>query len=105
MLEFLLILTVVKGNRNNLKLLQVFTGHFMEMICQIGWILREEVLTQPPVDECLFSSHSLMMNIIIWKCRGAQKPSFLPSARDLVTDHDPAIMVIMETQVGGDRAK
>ena len=67
--------------------------------------MREEVLTQPPVDECPFSSHSLMMNIIIWKCRGGQKPSFLPSARDLVTDHDPAIMVIIETRVGGDRAK
>ena len=95
MLEFLLILTVVMGNRDNLKLLQVFAGHFMEMICQIRWILRVEVLTQPPVDECPFSSHSLMMNIIIWKCRGPQKPLFLPSARDLVTDHDPTIMVIM----------
>ena len=64
-----------------------------------------EVLTQPPVDECPFSSHSLMMNIIIWKYRGPQKPLFLPSARDLVTDHDPTIMVIMETRVSGDRVK
>lgn len=46
-----------------------------------------------------------MMNIIIWNCRGALKPSFLSNVRDLVSNYDPAILVVMETHLGGDRAK
>ncbi|KAK9984648.1 hypothetical protein SO802_034173 [Lithocarpus litseifolius] len=45
------------------------------------------------------------MNIVIWNCRGALKPSFQKHVRDLVALHDPAIFVVMETHIGGDRAK
>lgn len=48
---------------------------------------------------------SFMMNIIIWNCRGALKPSFQSSVRDLVANHDPAILVVMETRIGSDKAK
>ena len=45
------------------------------------------------------------MNIIIWNSRGALKPNFQGHIRDLVQEHDPAILVVMETKLGGDRAK
>lgn len=45
------------------------------------------------------------MNIIIWNCRGALKSSFQSHVRDLVDMHDPAIFVVMETHIGGDKAK
>ena len=46
-----------------------------------------------------------MMNIIIWDSRGALKPSFQSDVRELITKYDLAILVIMETHIGGDRAK
>ena len=58
----------------------------------------------PPVDFCLFSNCIVMMNIIVWNCRGALKPSFHKHVRELAQNHDPAILVVMETKVGGDRA-
>ena len=49
--------------------------------------------------------HKLIMNIIIWNCRGARKPNFKDQVRDLVQYHNPVIFVVMETRIGGDRAK
>ena len=45
------------------------------------------------------------MNIIVWNCRGALKPSFQKHVGELVRMHNPAMLVILETCVGGDRAK
>ena len=45
------------------------------------------------------------MNIIIWNSRGALKSNFQGHIRDLVQEHDPAILVVMETKLGGDRVK
>ena len=59
----------------------------------------------PPFDECLTTVHHLIMKIIIWNSRGTLKPNFQSHIRDLVQNHDPAIMVIMETKLGGARAK
>ena len=61
----------------------------------------------PAADEstALFFFISFMMNIIIWNCRGALKPSFQSSVRDLVANHDPAILMVMETRIGSDKAK
>lgn len=36
---------------------------------------------------------------------GALKPAFKSHVRKLVHNHDPAILIVMETQIGGDRAK
>ena len=46
-----------------------------------------------------------LMNVIIWNCRGALKPSFKIRVGELVQSHNPAILVVMETRVGGDRAR
>ena len=45
------------------------------------------------------------MNIIAWNCRGALKPSFRNHVRDLVNNHNPAMMIITKTQIGGDQAR
>lgn len=45
------------------------------------------------------------MNVIVWNYRGAQKPSFQSHVREVVRNHNPVILVVMETRVGGDRAR
>ena len=65
----------------------------------------EEGKFLPPIDECPNSIHCLVMNIIVWNCRGASKPSFQSHVRELVHNHDPAIMIIMKTRIGGEQAK
>ena len=59
----------------------------------------------PPFDECPTTVHHPIMKIIIWNSKGALKPNFQSHIHDLVQNHDPAIMVIMETKLGGVRAK
>ena len=44
------------------------------------------------------------MNIIAWNCRDALKPSFQNQVRELVNNHNPAVLIIMETRISGDRA-
>lgn len=70
-----------------------------------GWNLVKEAKLPPPFDECLNPNHCLVMNIIAWNCRGALKPLFQNLVRELVHNHDPAIMIVMETHIGGDRAR
>ena len=55
--------------------------------------------------ECPAPVHHLSMNIIIWNSRGTLKPNFQSHVCDLVHDHNLAIMVVMETKIGGARAK
>ena len=47
----------------------------------------------------------VIMNIIAWNCRGALKPSFQDHINELAHRYDPTILVVMETKVGGVRAK
>ena len=46
----------------------------------------------------------LIMNILIWNCRGAMKPQFRKTVLDLVEWHSPFLMVITETRMSGARA-
>ena len=45
------------------------------------------------------------MNILIWNSRGALKPSFQTDIHELARRHNPAILVVMETKLGGSKAK
>ena len=45
------------------------------------------------------------MNIIVWNCRGALKPSFQKHVRELIRCHNPTILVVIETRIGGERAR
>ena len=73
---------------------------------KIGWNRRKVAVLLSLCTECpIFSSASRLMDIIIWNSRGALKPNFQSYVGDLVHDHNPAIMVVMETKIGGARAK
>lgn len=58
-----------------------------------------------PVDECPSLDHILFMNIIAWNCRGVLRPAFRSHVRELVCNHDLVVLIVMETQIGGNRAK
>nr|XP_023877603.1 uncharacterized protein LOC111990031 isoform X2 [Quercus suber] len=72
---------------------------------QIGWSSRKEVCLMPADDESTAFFISIMMNIIIWNCIGALKPSLQSSVCDLVANHDPTMIVVMETRIGNDKAQ
>lgn len=122
------------GNKHTMKLIQVFQptvvfslhrsslelemgvlqhnlmmclgeGQTKEMLKQIGGNLREEAKSLPPFDECPTPQHLSLMNIIIWNCKGALKPLFQSHVRELVCNHDLAILVLMETRIGGEKAR
>ena len=46
-----------------------------------------------------------MINIIVWNCKGALKPSFQSHVRESVQNHNLAILVVMETRIGGEKAR
>ena len=54
---------------------------------------------------CLIQDHKFLMNIIIWNCKGASKPSFQNHVKELFQSQNPAILMVMETRVGGNRAR
>ena len=58
-----------------------------------------------PNEVCQVRALKVLMNSIIWNCRGASKPSFQKRVREMVQKHNPAILVVMETHVGGNRVR
>ena len=50
------------------------------------------------------TSPTPIMNILIWNCRGAMKPTFKKTFLDLVEWHQPVILVITKTRIDGSRA-
>ena len=44
------------------------------------------------------------MRILVWNCREAGNEDFLGVIRDLISVHDPVILVLVETRISGDRA-
>ena len=72
---------------------------------KIGWSRKKVAVLLTPCIKCPISSHPRLMDIIIWNSRGALKPNFQSYIGDLVHDHNPTIMVVMETKIGGARAK
>ena len=52
-----------------------------------------------------FSRFCLSMNMLIWNCQGALNPNFCEIVNEMVRLHSPAIMVVVETKVCGERAK
>lgn len=47
---------------------------------------------------------NLIMNMISWNCRGANKPEFCNIVIDMIRRLCPAIMIISETKLCGDKA-
>ena len=66
-----------------------------------AWTLR--VIREEPSPTCFESriSPNPIMNILIWNCRVAMKPTFKKTTLDLVEWHQPVIFVITETRIDG----
>ena len=62
-----------------------------------NWMTSKRAFAQ----ECGSFSNSLSskMNILVWNFRGAMKPSFHSTIRDLTNFHSPGIMVVTETRI------
>lgn len=54
---------------------------------------------------CVHTDLHLSMNIILWNRRGALNPNFHQSVENIISCHSPLMMIIIETRVGGNRAK
>ena len=50
------------------------------------------------------NNHYVKMNILLWNCRGALGLDFRRRVLDMMVNHFPSIMIIIETRLGGDRA-
>ena len=49
-------------------------------------------------------SQFIKMNVLLWNCRGALNQDFQRRIFEMAINHRPAIFVVTETRVGGDRA-
>ena len=88
----------------NLFLVNLFPRLIREKIAlRQAWTLRE---TGEEPSLIWFDAHCTpnpIMNILIWNCRGAMRPTFKKTVLDLVEWHNPAIFVITETRIYGNR--
>nr|XP_023874857.1 uncharacterized protein LOC111987377 [Quercus suber] len=75
------------------------------MLAKIGRNLKlvEELMRLP--NKFLTLYHLYIMNIIVWNSRGVLKPNFQKHVEELTRIHDPAVFMVMETRLGGERAK
>ena len=75
------------------------------MLAKMGRNLKlvEELMRLP--NEVLILIHLYSMNIIVWNSRGVLKPNFQKHVRELTRIPDPAVFVVMETRLGGEKAK
>ena len=69
------------------------------------WNLRGEAKARPPTGECPTPHYHFVMNIIVWNSKGVLKPNFQKHVKELTRNHDPAMFMVMETRLGGERAK
>ena len=70
-----------------------------------AWSLRDIGDSSSPICFDPPTNPFVIMNVLIWNCRGALKPSFRQIVLDLVNWHHPIIMVIPEARMSGVRAK
>lgn len=90
--------------RSNLVLV-LEKGQFIKTWGMMVWYQRKGIEPLLLID--LFSPTllCLIMNILIWNSRGDLKPSFQAYIHELSRRHDSAILVVMETKLGGSKAK
>ena len=80
-------------------------GEMTEIAKLMGWNFRGEAKARPPTDECPTPHYHFVMNIIMWNSRGVLKPNFHKHIKELTRNHEPAMFMVMETRLGGERAK
>ena len=89
----------------NLLILALKMGQFMKKWGLMIWYRREGMESLHLIDWFSPIPFVLLMNILIWNSRGALKPSFQTYIHKLARRHDLVIFVIIETKLGGSKAK
>ena len=89
----------------NLLILALKMGQFMKKWGLTVWYRMEGMESLHLIDRFSPIPFVLVMNILIWNSRGALKPSFQTYIHELARRHDPVIFVIIETKLGGSKAK
>ena len=106
MIQFLLLSAHAMGKEANLESLALGWGKTRLLPVRMGWSLKRVTELLIALDKCpVLFFFLLIMNIVVWNCRGALKPNFQSHVRELVRCHNPDVLVVMETRIGGDRAK
>ena len=74
-----------------------------DLLRRLGWTMVDAAMTNPnPVEVPL--GQFVKMNILMWNCKGALNHDFKRRIFEMAVNHNPAIVVITETRVGGERA-
>ncbi|XP_030943860.1 uncharacterized protein LOC115968578 [Quercus lobata] len=69
-----------------------------------GWSMVDAAMMNPSSSETPLRQF-VKMNILMWNCRGALNPDFKRRIFEMAVNHQPSIMVISETRIGGERAE
>ena len=77
-------------------------GLIQRQICKLNKEVSFSIL---PINVLFKFLSCVIMNTLIWNCRGALSPNFCNNIKDMVRIHSLAIMIIMETKVCGDKAR
>lgn len=75
-----------------------------ELLKKMGWSMMEDAAMRPNQVE-VPCGNFVNMNILLWNFRGALNVDFKSRVLEMMINHQPSIMVITETRVGGDRAE
>ena len=72
---------------------------------ELGWRFLSKMEAQNLHEGAMVLPISILMNILLWNCRGALNPRFHVTLKNLIDTYTPIIEIIIETRVGGERAK
>ena len=91
-----------------LKYMLIWKPNWMaskDLLRRMGWSMVEAAAmnTNPPEIEVPLSQF-VKMNVLLWNCIGALNQDFKTRIFEMAINHRPAIFVVTETRVGGDRA-
>lgn len=75
-----------------------------ELLKKMGWSMMKDAAMRPNQVEVPCGNY-VNMNILLWNCRGALNADFKRRMLEMMVNHQPSIMVITKTGVGGDRAE
>jgi len=75
-----------------------------DLLRRLGWSMVDAAMMNPNPSEIPLRQF-VKMNILMWNCRGALNPDFKRRIFGMAINHQPSIMVIIETRIGGERAE
>ena len=75
-----------------------------DLLRSLGWSMVDAAMMNPSSSETPLRQF-VKMNILMWNCRGALNPDFKRRIFEMAVNHQPSIMVISETRIGGERAE